>query len=382
MANKKTLIHTLQEKEFDHDYNNQHIAIEETEKIDDAINEIITEETKEFYQEAPTDNELSEAIQSSTPENSVLAYGIQTKDEIAQNISERVKRKLSEKVKENITELTTFEEIDNYIKEQETAGDFVSFINSQTKKVKVEPKLLFSYITKTLKEEQKEELEKQFENFAFLLARAKAQNGIALKETAERRIVEIEREMKASSVGYKQYFLLEHINTLKKLIPNNVLHFCQLQEFPRAIPNEPLAKLKEAEKHKIFSEIWILYLDYTKEEIKSTATKIREKDPIMFGKILSNSKKLFIITDWVDEYCDLTIEKAVKLLKNDNANFALPSYNCVSPKEVQEMFDEVKRKDEVVKSTNVNNWRSNYANEIKKPNGTLSFFQKFYKFFK
>ena len=36
----------------------------------------------------------------------------------------------------------------------------------------------------------------------------------------------------------------------------------------------------------------------------------KRKDPILFG-VLAGSRKLYYITDWVDEYCDLSLEKFV-----------------------------------------------------------------------
>lgn len=40
-----------------------------------------------------------------------------------------------------------------------------------------------------------------------------------------------------------------------------------------------------------------------------------KKDPILFG-VIRNSDKLYYIADWVDEYCDLTLEKMFETLQD------------------------------------------------------------------
>ena len=44
------------------------------------------------------------------------------------------------------------------------------------------------------------------------------------------------------------------------------------------------------------------------------AEEIKKRDPIVFG-VIAGSNKLYYITDWVDEYCDLTLAKFVDTLK-------------------------------------------------------------------
>jgi len=41
--------------------------------------------------------------------------------------------------------------------------------------------------------------------------------------------------------------------------------------------------------------------------------KEKAKDPILFG-VMKNSRNLYFIADWEDEYCDLTLSKMLNVL--------------------------------------------------------------------
>lgn len=43
--------------------------------------------------------------------------------------------------------------------------------------------------------------------------------------------------------------------------------------------------------------------------------KEKAKDPILFG-VIQGSRKLYFIGDWIDDYCDLTLEKMMKTIKD------------------------------------------------------------------
>ena len=55
----------------------------------------------------------------------------------------------------------------------------------------------------------------------------------------------------------------------------------------------------------------MLYYDPEGKVYKETAyEEAKRKDPILFG-VIAGSNKLYYIADWVDEYCDLTLEKFI-----------------------------------------------------------------------
>lgn len=95
------------------------------------------------------------------------------------------------------------------------------------------------------------------------------------------------------------------------------LKITYLENYIRNIPME-VADLKiKADELEVFDNYVILHYDpegsstsLTKEEIE------RKRDPILFG-VISGSRKLYYIGDWVDEYCDLTFDALVEHFGKD-----------------------------------------------------------------
>ena len=67
----------------------------------------------------------------------------------------------------------------------------------------------------------------------------------------------------------------------------------------------------------VFDNYVILHFDKTGDATEMTVKeKEKAKDPILFG-VTKYSRKLFYVADWTDEYCDLTLEKFLKQLKQE-----------------------------------------------------------------
>ena len=69
----------------------------------------------------------------------------------------------------------------------------------------------------------------------------------------------------------------------------------------------------------IFDNYCILHYDPEKKSYAQTIEEQKRetqkrRDPILFG-LIRGSNKLYYITDWVDEFCDLTLDKFVETLQ-------------------------------------------------------------------
>lgn len=120
--------------------------------------------------------------------------------------------------------------------------------------------------------------------------------------------------------GFKDYIekqgLIDLINKLKKENAT-YLSLARIEDYIHPIPDSESAIIRKA--NGIFDNLYILFTDYTnttKKEIQ------KEKDPIVFGTLsvksdkdreLKESTRLYYITDWEDEYCDLTLDKLLDL---------------------------------------------------------------------
>lgn len=92
-----------------------------------------------------------------------------------------------------------------------------------------------------------------------------------------------------------------------------------MKNFIRVLPPEVANKKKLADSLLVFDNYVVFH--YDPEQAASAMTKAEEealrRDPILFG-VVKGSKKLYFIADWVDEYCDLTLQEVVDKLKGAN----------------------------------------------------------------
>lgn len=87
-----------------------------------------------------------------------------------------------------------------------------------------------------------------------------------------------------------------------------------LKNYGRFIPEEVVDKIDKVNQLEIFDNYVVLYYDPDGKVYKETAKEeAKRRDPIIFG-VIASSKKLYYITDWIDEYCDLTLEQFVDTL--------------------------------------------------------------------
>lgn len=94
-----------------------------------------------------------------------------------------------------------------------------------------------------------------------------------------------------------------------------------VKNFTRPIPEDIIEKLGEVTSYEVFDNYVVMHYDPEgkhKEETRKEEAK--RKDPILFG-LIAGSRKLYYIADWVDEHCDLTLEKFVDTLGADKDDF-------------------------------------------------------------
>ena len=87
-----------------------------------------------------------------------------------------------------------------------------------------------------------------------------------------------------------------------------------LKNFARPLPDKVVKKLITLDNLEVFDNYAILTYDpQKKDRIETEAERVKRRDPILFG-LISGSDKLYYITDWIDDYCDLTLAQFVDTL--------------------------------------------------------------------
>lgn len=121
------------------------------------------------------------------------------------------------------------------------------------------------------------------------------------------------RELSAVKAGFQKYVLREDILYYIQEVAKKTVKIIELENYERDIPDDVVDKLCTAKPY--FDEFFIVFTDYTGEAERTIEKEKRDKDPILFGVLHHPDKKdvptnrMYFIADWVDEYCDLTLEE-------------------------------------------------------------------------
>lgn len=80
-----------------------------------------------------------------------------------------------------------------------------------------------------------------------------------------------------------------------------------IKNFARIIPSDIATRKIEFDNLNVFDNYVVMHYDPDGKAWKDTYDeKQKRKDPILFG-VIKDMKKLYVIGDWKDEYCDLTV---------------------------------------------------------------------------
>lgn len=184
-----------------------------------------------------------------------------------------------------------------------------------------EPNAYFEQLKSTLSEVQLQELESQLSAVSeqILLAKDLGQKNMLHKLSFLYRT--IIREKVLLTQGMNKYVYKEDIvKYIESVKPKNSVKIIELERFPRVIPEENAKRILETKQ--FFDEVCIVFTDFTDDDHISTVDAQviqKNRDPIAFGYFRNAAANLrgdrfYFITDWEDEYCDLTLTKLVEEL--------------------------------------------------------------------
>ena len=129
----------------------------------------------------------------------------------------------------------------------------------------------------------------------------------------------IEREREIVALGVDTFVYKDDIEYYIKEVADDVVKIIDLESYEREIPDdivELIARVKDK-----FDQLYIIFTDYTGEAEKKVAQERRDKDPILFGTFKDKGSRAIIdrfyyLGDWVDEYCDLTLDRMIEECEN------------------------------------------------------------------
>lgn len=149
------------------------------------------------------------------------------------------------------------------------------------------------------------------------------------------------KERKLVELGITDYVMCSDVN-LYQASTESKRHLVldSIENFEREIPDDIVDKIEACDG--IFDQLVILYTDYTENKKSRSKTKsgkkrndiIMERDPILFGlfgkwtddgECMYALPRMYVIGDWIDEMCDLTLSKMISEYRKIASN-PMPTY--------------------------------------------------------
>lgn len=173
----------------------------------------------------------------------------------------------------------------------------------------------------------------------------------ALVDRLKSRLASAKSEVQLVINGLTKYFTEEQIiDFYRKSSSDKNLKLTWIKHFVKPIPSKILDVKVDLDKQLVFDNYVILHYDPNNDATDITEEeKIRKKDPILFG-VINGSRRLYYVADWIDEYCDLTLDVVVETLQE--------RVNEVNNDKVKTYLDTGERKEERIKIPKPNHYAS------------------------
>lgn len=151
----------------------------------------------------------------------------------------------------------------------------------------------------------------------------------------------LDKEIKVINMGIDTFIYRDDIDFfIDEISKENIekpIKIIELERYEREIPDEIVDIVSKTKD--IFDKMYVLYTDYSKKEERVIKEERREHDPILFGTFQSRKNKVCIdrfyyLGDWVDEYCDLTLDKMIEQTEKRGRNIVR---TLKTPKDIEQL---------------------------------------------
>lgn len=249
-----------------------------------------------------------------------------------------------------------------------------TFDNLELKDKELNPQEYFNLIKDRKHEITDEQLIKVYDNCLHLLNKYKITNQRKAMAKLIFHLECIEKEREIVSMGINRFVYRDDIEYYIDRIASDVVKIIEIENYEREIPNEIVNIVEKVSG--LFDQLYVVFTDYTGKVEREVEKERRKKDPILFGTFQDTNSRTIIdrfyyLGDWVDEYCDLTLDKMVNEVKRANDDMMI-EHVIKTPDDIEELKEQLRMLDEV---DNKNHFT--FSNKPKKK----SFFDKIKTFF-
>ena len=195
----------------------------------------------------------------------------------------------------------------------------------------VNPAEVFTSIKDSIQSISEDDLNSLKEAAEYLAAKYFKSGQIAALKKLAFSLEVINKEKQLIDMGINTFIYKDDIDFyIDNAKDNTPVKLIELKNYPREIPDEIVEIIDKVKD--IFDEMYIIYTDYTGKEEKRIEAEKRSTDPILFGVFMSTTNRVcvdrfYVLGDWIDEHCDLTLDKLLyelKLHKRYNRDVYVP----------------------------------------------------------
>lgn len=161
--------------------------------------------------------------------------------------------------------------------------------------------------------EELEVVEHRLQGYLAAIEQARKNGQTALVEQLEAAVEGVRAETQMVAVKQTKYLTEEQLVAFVKKAKKG-LRLDWIKNFTRVVPESVVKAKVAADERGIYDNYVVLHYDPQKKAWAETKEeKERRKDPILFG-VVRGRRRLYFVGDWVDEFCDLTLDQLADVL--------------------------------------------------------------------
>ena len=203
---------------------------------------------------------------------------------------------------------------------------------------KISPSQYFDYIKNAKNDITTEALK---ESYSVFLKLAEKYTKLGQKESLKKLCFladTLKKEEKLIELGITTYIYKDVIEDYIENVADKTVKIIELSRYMREVPDELVETIEKSKD--LFDEFYVVFTDYTGKEERKIEKERRDKDPILFGVFKNNSNvadRFYFLGDWIDEYCDLTLDKMVEQYQ-ENKGYS-PAVETKIPETTDELIE-------------------------------------------
>lgn len=152
----------------------------------------------------------------------------------------------------------------------------------------------------------------------------------------------IEKERELVKMGIDTFVYRDDIEYYIDNVASNTVKIIELENYEREIPDEIVDTISMVKG--VFDAMYVVFTDYTGKVERQVEKERRSKDPILFGVFQNPNAgvvidRFYYLGDWIDEYCDLTLDKMVN--QTENVGSRKIAHNIKTPSDIKELKEQL-----------------------------------------